>query len=305
MLDNDFERRKTLLSALGEAFMRKPWLFPLAGLAIIAVCICLVAGLVLIMSDDSQLDGLRRQLAGRLATPTATPPCVEPGLTLGAMRFRIEPIQREADGSVAVPPDTPGVAYWVEGTSPNYVFALSPLGEYSALFSAIREGDPAIVQWADCGLEEFIVLTVESSPPDLERIYDQSRGGITVFAMGEPGVFIHSGRPELAGEATLTPEVEGYQMEVDFLDTVTSEDGRTITTGITIHNTGTEPISLTPGDLSLTEEGGQPQAPIQVEPVLPAEIQPGGESTFYITFLKPPSSPAIFRILDVTIDLYH
>lgn len=293
------------MKAITDTFMRKPWLFPLAGLAVSTLCVCLIVGGALLASNRSQLGEPTRQLASLPATPTPTPPCVEPSLTLGAFRFRIGTIQRGLDGSLPVPPDTPGVAYWVEGTTPNYVFALSPLVEYAALPSAIHEGDPAVVQWADCGLEEFVVLVAESRDPDLELVFDQSKGGITTFAMGEAGVFIRGGHPEPVREELPSPEVEGFQMEIDFLDTTTSEDGKTITTGITIHNTGTQPIPLKPSDFSLMEEGGQPQAPVEVEPALPAEIPAGGEGTFYITFLKPLTSPAVFRVLDFTVDLYH
>jgi hypothetical protein len=47
-------------------------------------------------------------------------------------RFVIKTIARAADGSIAVPSDTLGIAYQVEGTQPSYVLALSPAANNAA-----------------------------------------------------------------------------------------------------------------------------------------------------------------------------
>src|SRR5919108_1063832 len=55
-----------------------------------------------------------------------TPDCGSPTLVLSTSTFQIQNITPAPDGSLAVPSDTSGIAYWVEGTNTNYVFVLSP-----------------------------------------------------------------------------------------------------------------------------------------------------------------------------------
>ena len=50
-----------------------------------------------------------------------------PTLTLGTTKFVIQSLVRAGDGSIAVPADKPGVAYWIEGTNVRcYEFFLCP-----------------------------------------------------------------------------------------------------------------------------------------------------------------------------------
>src|SRR5215510_10422293 len=59
-------------------------------------------------------------------TPAPTPQCVEPTLTLGTTKFRVESVTREGNGFPEIPKRQKEVAFWVEGTTINYVFGLSP-----------------------------------------------------------------------------------------------------------------------------------------------------------------------------------
>src|SRR5436305_14677242 len=89
--------------------------------------------------------------------PPPTPPCGQPSLTLGAAKFRIETLARAADGSLAVPPDKPGLAYWIEGTNAHYVFALSPTADNLALNGSLKRGDAVRIAWGHCRSEDFAV----------------------------------------------------------------------------------------------------------------------------------------------------
>ena len=252
-----------------------------------------------------------RVVATRTPTPpppTPTFPCGEPTLTLGATKFQIKTIARAADGSLAVPADAPNAAYWVEGTNANYVFALNSTPGNLALESSLQAGDQADILWGDCSTEEYVVKIVAGGQPDASALFDQSSGGITVFAQTGPSavsLVIRGGRPEAQVVDTPSPtDANAVQAEISFGDTTTSPDGQTVSLSLSIKNTGATVIALTPNDISLTVEGAEPLAPVSVEPSLPIEIQPGASESFTITFLKPAANTAVFRILDFSVDIF-
>jgi hypothetical protein len=199
------------------------------------------------------------------------------------------------------------VAYWVEGTVINYVFALSPSAENLALRDTLKVGDEATITWADCMTDTYQVESVESSVPDLASLTAQSSGGLTAYA-GEPGgsgLLITAARPRVEAPETPEPTEEGaVQADMAFGETTVSADGSTITMGVTITNTGSIAFSLTTADLSLTPEGGQEQAPLSVEPALLQEIAPGAGVTLRITFAHPGTKVAVLRILDIMVEQY-
>src|SRR5687767_762571 len=49
-----------------------------------------------------------------------TTDCGVPTLLLGSSPFQIETIQPGVDGTLSVPSDKPGMAYWIDGTNRNY-----------------------------------------------------------------------------------------------------------------------------------------------------------------------------------------
>ena len=60
-----------------------------------------------------------------------------------------------------------------------------------------------------------------------------------------------------------------------------------------------------PVELSLTAEGQAPLSPLNVEPALPQEIQPGASLPLAVTFANPGGHTAVLRVLDITVDLYY
>src|SRR5215208_2286879 len=63
------------------------------------------------------------------ATPMAVIPtqqCIEPTLTLGTATLHVKTIPNTPNAFPPIPQDTPDTAYWIEGTTINYVFGLSP-----------------------------------------------------------------------------------------------------------------------------------------------------------------------------------
>jgi hypothetical protein len=73
--------------------------------------------------------------------PTAD--CGSPTLLIGTTTFQIQNLTPTADGSLNVPQNSPGIAYWVEGTNTNYVFVLPPMPENLAAMEPSRSEAPS------------------------------------------------------------------------------------------------------------------------------------------------------------------
>lgn len=246
--------------------------------------------------------------ACQAAPPTATPPCVEPTLTLGTTKFVIKPLARAADGSIAVPSDTPGIAYQIEGTQPNTVLALSPTAANTALQAAIKDGDKATIIQANCNSTTFSLSVPQPAPSNSSTLLTQPASGLVILVQASPSAagFVVTG--ELSEEIlqaidTPQPGPSGRQAEVSLLDTTTSTDKTTIRVGVSILNTGTAPFSLTTDNIALTPVNGTPAVPISAEPSLPHDFQPGKTETIYFTFPRPSTNNAVIKIIDVEFDL--
>ena len=274
----------------------------LLGLLVLdGICIVALVGIVLVF--------LTLHKPNLIAKPIPTPACVEPKLSLGTASFRIQSLARTPDGSVQVPPDTPGVAYWVEGTSPKYVFALSPTGENQNFGMSVKPGDIVTIVWADCGAETYAVTGTETVSLDLPALLDQPASGFTLFIRptGSPAILvIHAERPELLITPIPGPteETDSIQAEITFGESNASPDGKSYQMAITVKNTGSQPLTISPGDISLTPENGQPLAPLSVDPALPVEIAPSASLDLKIVFPMPEGKTAVFKILDFAVDLY-
>src|SRR5688500_15935116 len=69
--------------------------------------------------------------------------------------FLIRDLPPAADGSLNVPPDTPGIAYWLRGTQGNLAFVLSPTTENLAVVSTIDLGSHATATWPNCTFTNY------------------------------------------------------------------------------------------------------------------------------------------------------
>ena len=242
------------------------------------------------------------------AAPVPAPPCVEPTLTLGTTKFVIKTIARAADGSIAVPSDTPGIAYQIEGTQPSYVLALSPTATNAALKEAVKDGDKATLILANCNATVFSVSAPQPAPSNVATLLTQPASGLVILVQASPSAagFVVTG--ELSEEIlkaidTPQPGPSNRQAEVSLLDTSTSADKATIRVGVSILNSGTAPFTLAASDVSLTPENGAPTAPTSAEPSLPHDFQPGKIETITFTFPRPSSDKAAIKIIDAEFDL--
>jgi hypothetical protein len=248
----------------------------------------------------------RAQATATPGVPTPVPPCGDPTLVLGSVRFRVQPLARAADGSIAVPPDMPGIAYLVQNTDTHYVFALSPTALNLRLQDSVRVRDQAVITWGDCSTEAYEIQAVETNVPALASLLSQTTGGLTAFVQGSAqgqGLLVRAGWPG----AGATPEPgggAGTQADVLTEDPVFSADGQSLTLGVTITNTGPASFTITSGDVSLILEDDLTVAPTGTQPGLPLTIRPGASATLRSTFPKPLGSSATLKILDLTVPYY-
>jgi hypothetical protein len=236
------------------------------------------------------------------------PDCGTPTLLLDSNTFQIETIQPAADGSLSVPSDRSGVAYWVEGTNTNYVFVLSPTPENLAIMQTITVGSTAKATWKNCNSTTYTLSAPQQGSFNGSALPDQSAAGITIFFQTDTSGagFVFKG--ELAEELISTfntPAVgaSDIQAEISLLEITTSADGTTVQIGISIQNYGGEAFTLSASDVSLTQPDGTPLVIVSSEPALPKEIAAGAIETIYLTFPRPASPTATLKIFTIEYDI--
>ena len=238
-------------------------------------------------------------------TPAPTPQCVEPTLTLGMLNYRIESVARDPEAFPEIPGRKKDVAYWVEGTTTNYVFGLSPTIENLALNSVLKTGDPAIISWADCSQDKYVVKSVDTAQPSDLNIFDQSIGGLTVYVQTDSSSLVIRGeRPTTKAAETPVATLENaIQLDIQISDLAPPDD-QSVKIRLDITNQGAQLVTLTNSNISLTIQDGQQTFPQVVEPALPQEIQPGGNLSIAVVFAKPRASSAVLKILDTTFEYF-
>jgi hypothetical protein len=242
-------------------------------------------------------------------TPTPTPQCVRPTLTLGKSTYPLDVITLTPQGALPIPSGAAGTAWWVSDTFSPFVFLLKPGLDSPDLSTSLTPGDPMVVQWADCGREVFVLTNIQPGNPDAPALLAQAGPGLAVIVQPEgtlPGYMINGQRPELVNPPTPEPTApNAIMVDITFEGTGLSADQKTLQTNLTITNRGSNPITMTTDDLSLTAEGQAPLRPLSVEPTLPQEVQPGASLSLTITFSNPGGNTAVLKILDITLDLYY
>ncbi len=239
-------------------------------------------------------------------TPAApTPQCIEPTLTLGTNTFHVKTIPNNPNVFPVLPQNKPDNAYWVEGTTVNYVFGLSPVGNNLTLNTSLKAGDPMVINWGDCSKDEYVVKSVDIGQPDDLNIFDQSTGGITVYVqISASTLLIHGERPVVQPvETAVSASTSEFQIDVAFSDQP-APDAQTVKIGLTITNKGAQAITLNNNNISLTVQNNPEVFPSLVEPVLPQQIDPGNSVQIVVTFPKPQASSAVLKVLDTTVDYY-
>jgi hypothetical protein len=118
-------------------------------------------------------------IAPTILNPTVE--CSSQTLVVGPTTFQIQNITPGPDGSLTVPSDTSGVAYWLETTEGNYLAILSPMPENISLQTTLTAENTATATWADCSSRTFILSSPEPNPANLSTLSSQLTSGLTIF----------------------------------------------------------------------------------------------------------------------------
>jgi hypothetical protein len=244
----------------------------------------------------------------QLIISTSTPSCSSASLRIGTHTWQVAAIHQEADGSISVPANTPGTAYWVSDLHQNSVFALSPTRENLDILNATQGGEEVTITWENCNSSTYTLFTIATGIPNAEILHDQKLVGLVVYvpenSLG-PGLTVQGA---LAGETitvppTGAPSLGEVEAEISLLETSTSQDQKTLQVVISILNYGSNPITLTSGDVSLTPQGDSPLQISGSDPQLPEQIDPGASQEFTLVFPRPSAATAILKIFTVEYDL--
>ena len=237
-----------------------------------------------------------------------TPDCGSSTLVLGTATFQIQSITPAPDGSLKIPSDTSGIAYWVEGTNTNYIFVLSPTPDNLAIMSTITMGSTAKATWQNCNSTTYSLLAPQQGSLNISISSDQSVEGITVFFQTDVSGagFVFSGElteQQLSAIPTPAAGISDIEAEVSLLETTTSSDRTSIRVGVSILNYGIAPFTLSASDISLTQQDGTPLVMISSEPPLPKEIDAGSTETIYFAFPRPASPTTALKILTIEYEI--
>jgi hypothetical protein len=277
-------------------------------LAILLIILGFLIGLLLRQSGFrlSMLIPQSRATSIAPALVVSTPDCSPPTLVLGTETLQIQIITPAADGSLTVPLATSGIAYWVEGTSTNYAFVLSPTEENIALLSTLIPGSTATATWSDCDSTTYNLSAPQESSLSAAAAPNPSSEGIVVFVETDPSGTGFALTGELTGQEITTfntPSANEVQAEIGLLETTASADGKTVTVVVSIQNYGSSAITLTAGDVVLSQPDGAALALESSKPRLPEKINVGDTKTLELTFPRPTSPIATLRIFTVEYDI--
>jgi hypothetical protein len=122
--------------------------------------------------------------------------CTPSTLVLGGTKLQIQDLPRGADGSLAVPGDTIGIAYRVAGTDTSPVFVLSPMPQNIAVMSTISIGSAATITGTDCPPTTYSLSAPQAGTLDSSVLANQPDEAITIFfpTVSSGAGFLYKGR---------------------------------------------------------------------------------------------------------------
>ena len=229
------------------------------------------------------------------------PPCGQSVLQIGETTYQIKETKTKSDGSLKIPSNIPDIAYWINQTDTNLVFALSPTPENLALQNINPE--QAIVTWENCNSSTYILTAPQAGVPDMDTLLDQSFSGITIFVQDSNSGFVIHG--EFIGEEIQvfdTPDPSEMLAEISLLETIPSADKTTIKVNVSVANYGQANITLTSNDVSLLIRDSI-FMPLTSEPTLPIEIAPGATETISFAFAFPNAPGATLKVFSAEYEL--
>jgi hypothetical protein len=240
--------------------------------------------------------------------PTSTPSCLGASLQLGGSTLKLDSIELNSDGSIDVPADTPGIAYWISNLRENNVFAISPTIENRAFLMALQGGSKVVVTWENCNSSTYTLYSIQAGSPDTDILLDRRSLGLIIYLPESPVGAGLTLQGSLAGEtitapATAAPSSGEVDAEISLLDTSASRDRTQLQVVVSIMNYGSNPITLTTGDISLMPQGASPLQISSSDPQLPQKIEPAESREFILIFPHPNTPVGTLRIFTVEYDL--
>ncbi len=240
-----------------------------------------------------------------------TPDCGAPTLTIGPSTFTIQTIQPSSNNFLDVPPDSRKTAFWMDGTTANYVFVISPAADNLALESSFLDsvaGQTAKVTWTNCNSASYTLSAGQASSVADAKLPDQSSPGITLFFEKDASGTLVVVKGDASGEVITIPDTPApggvdIQAEISLGKIAASAGGKTVTISVSIRNTGTSSFNVSPNDILLVSQDGLSLAPTSSKPGLPRDIKPGATANIDLTFPRPASQTATLKIFDVEYDV--
>jgi len=259
-------------------------------------------------ADPNLASSTQAVLPPPVETLVQTPSCAGASLQVGSDTWQVESAWRASDGSINVPSDTPGIAYWVLGPQNIYIFALSPTQANLDLFSSLQDGELALLTTQDCDSVTYRLSLSQPGEPGSQVMANQPASGIIIYV---PDSSLASGAYTTGNlsEVTITslgesdPATADPQVSISLQDISTPTDGIHIQVVVTLLNTGTTLITVSNRDFSLIPPSAPPLELIQSYPSLPAKISPDQMITFNLVFPRPSTPSAILNILAQSFNL--
>jgi hypothetical protein len=230
--------------------------------------------------------------------------CGPSTLTVGEAVYEIKAIKPKSDVSLNIPANQPDNAFWVEGTTTNQVFGLSPTENNLALASSLKTGDTVRVNWENCNTADYQLSTLQPGIPE-DSLLDQSVAQVTIFVRSDDPSAGFVAIAELTEETinvSNTPDTSIPQAEISVLNTTASADGQTVEINVSIVNYGESAFTLSAADTSFVSENTELKLNSS-DPALPHEIKPAETATFKLIFPHPTSQTATLKILTVEYEI--
>jgi hypothetical protein len=243
---------------------------------------------------------------GSYTPAIATPACGDSTLAIGQAQYRIEALARQPHGSLQVPGDSPGIAYWISGSSPYHVFALEARPENLALETNAKTGDEIAIAWSDCENEVYTIRRVENNPQGINTVFDTAVAGITLLVPSGPGsagLVMRAQHPDEQTAELPDPGQFNIKAEIGMLEASQSLLDGFILARVSIHNYGGSEFTLAAVDVSVTGEDGQLVSLQHSDPILPQILAPGETREFEFLFPGAPFPNPVLRIFNVEYNL--
>ncbi|MBI4772078.1 MAG: DUF4352 domain-containing protein [Chloroflexi bacterium] len=231
-------------------------------------------------------------------------------LTLGEQPFALTPVHVAADGSLPVPADAEGAAYWIYGTLINYAIALPNTADNAVIMGALRVGDLIQLGLSRGQVLQFQVSNKLRVAPTAIELLAQNQPGLTLFLVG--GVMTDRlviqaqfVEPAAGGEAAASPAglneprtVAGVTVSVQAVRSVARPSEvppgwSYLVVDYTLSNDGEAAFTAAQANSTLTDARGQDYSPTfqalgyATYPPLPDQIAAGGVVQASVGYLVP------------------